>query len=142
MKNTVIAREPQSGERGNLKPKKLFCSSVTVIVCLVFFLSGCAASGPYKIRTGDELRIVVWNEIDEKAVVRPDKKISLPIAGEISCDNKTPSELSKELTQKYRADTVVMVTKFTSLKDDIKDLFGFLRDFSFVFFFAERLIND
>ena len=113
-----------------------------LILCLVFFISGCAASAPYKIRTGDELRIVVWNEIDEKAVVRPDKKISLPIAGEISCDNKTPAELSKELTQKYRADTVVMVTKFTSLKDDIKDLFGFLRDFSFVFFFAERLIND
>jgi protein involved in polysaccharide export with SLBB domain len=142
MKNTVIAREPQSGERGNLKPKKLFYSFTTLLMCFMIFFSGCASSAPYKIRAGDELRIVVWNEIDEKVLVRPDKKISLPITGEISCYDKTPEDLSKELSQKYRADTVVMVTKFTTLKDDIKELFGFLRDFSFVYFLAERLSND
>jgi protein involved in polysaccharide export with SLBB domain len=87
-------------------------SRIISILCLVFFFSGCASSAPYKIRVGDELRIVVWNEIDEKVLVRPDKKISLPITGEISCYDKTPEDLSKELSQKHRADTVVMVTKF------------------------------
>jgi len=112
------------------------------VLCLIFLLSGCASTAPYKIRVGDELRIVVFDEVNEKALVRPDKKISLPLIGEVSCKDKTPEELSKDLSKKYRADTVVMVTKFTSLKDDLKDFFRFVRDFSFGFLLAERISHD
>ena len=65
--------------------KKLFI----IILIISFFTSGCASTfiftrhnTDYKIRVGDELRIVIWEELDEKVTVRPDYKISLPLIGE------------------------------------------------------------
>ena len=142
MNTFVIAREPQSGERGNLKSKKLFYGFTAVIVCLVFFFSGCATTGDYRLRAGDELRIVIWQELDEKAIIRPDYKISLPLVGEVSCKDKTPEKLSRELTQRYELETVVMVSKYQSLKQDLKDIFGFIRDISFMYFFIQKITES
>jgi protein involved in polysaccharide export with SLBB domain len=142
MKNIVIAREPQSGERSNHKPIKFFYIFFVMISCFVFSLSGCATTGDYKLRAGDELRIVIWQELDEKAVIRPDYKISLPLVGEVSCKDKTPEKLSRELTQMYELETVVMVSKYQTIKQDLKDLFGFIRDLSFAYFLGHRIIKD
>ncbi len=55
---------------------------ITLILSL--FTSGCASTFvftrqniDYKIRVSDELRVVIWEELDEKVIVRSDKKISL-----------------------------------------------------------------
>ena len=58
---------------------------------------------PYRIAIGDDLEVKSFYnpELDEKATVRPDGKIALPLVGDIVAAGKTPEELSNELTQKY-----------------------------------------
>lgn len=116
--------------------------NLILILCIAIFISGCATTGDYRLKVGDELRVVIWKKLDEKALVRPDQKISLPLAGEISCKNKTPDELSKELTKKYEAETTVMVSKYHTFKDDLKEIIGFIRDAAIVYFIGERISNE
>ena len=65
-----------------------------------------AGAGQYRIAIGDDLEVKSFYnpELDEKATVRPDGKIALPLVGEIVAAGKTPDELSNELTQKYSAE--------------------------------------
>jgi len=109
---------------------------------LLIFISGCAVTGDYYLRAGDELRIVIWQKLDEKAIIRPDHKISIPLAGEISCKNKTPCQLSKELSEKYEAQATVIVSKYHTFKDDFKEIIGFIRDISIVYFISGRIIDQ
>lgn len=62
-----------------------------------------AGAGPYRIGIGDDLEVKSFYnpELDEKATVRPDGKIALPLVGDIVAAGKTPEELANELTQKY-----------------------------------------
>jgi protein involved in polysaccharide export with SLBB domain len=90
---------------------------------------------------GDQLRIVIWEKLDEKVIVRPDHKISLPLVGEVSCKDKTPEELSKELSKKYETETTVIVSKYHTLKDDFKGIIGFIRDVSIVYFIGEKVLD-
>ena len=121
---------------------------ITFILILAVMFSGCAttatsrASSDYRIRAGDELRVVIWKELDEKVTVRPDGRISLPLIGEVYCKGKTPRALSDELTKSYQQQTIVIVTKAYSIKNDLKEFFGFLRDISFVYFLTERIAKD
>jgi polysaccharide export outer membrane protein len=57
--------------------------------------------GPYRIGREDVLEVVVWREPELSRVVpvRPDGKISLPLAGEMEAAGKTPGELQVELTR-------------------------------------------
>jgi protein involved in polysaccharide export with SLBB domain len=60
-------------------------------------------TAPYKIEKGDEIEIKSLHnpEINTTLVVRPDGKISLPLAPEIMAAGKTPEELAAELAEKY-----------------------------------------
>ncbi len=55
----------------------------------------------YRIGREDVLEVVVWHEPELTRVVpvRPDGKISLPLAGEIEAAGKTPEELQQGLTR-------------------------------------------
>jgi polysaccharide biosynthesis/export protein len=89
--------------RGNL--------AVTAILVLV--TSACASTcgsekadvrpelGDYRIGREDVLEVVVWHEPELTRVVpvRPDGRISLPLAGEVEAAGKTPAELQTGLTQ-------------------------------------------
>ena len=57
--------------------------------------------GEYRIGREDVLEVVVWHEPELTRVipVRPDGKISLPLAGEMDAAGKTPAELQKTLTK-------------------------------------------
>jgi len=57
--------------------------------------------GEYRIGREDVLEVVVWHEPELTRVVpvRPDGKISLPLAGEIEAAGKTPAELQSGLTK-------------------------------------------
>jgi polysaccharide biosynthesis/export protein len=57
--------------------------------------------GEYRIGREDVLEVVVWHEPELTRVlpVRPDGRISLPLAGEIEAAGKTPAELQAGLTQ-------------------------------------------
>ena len=122
---------------------------IALILCLSLFSSDCATLGirpnstsDYKLRVGDELRIVIWDKLDEKVIIRPDYKISLPLIGEIDCKYKTPKTLSDELSKQYQAKTVVIVTQYHSWKDDFKEVVGIIRDSAIVYFIGERISRD
>ncbi len=55
----------------------------------------------YRIGREDVLEVVVWHEPDLPRVgpVRPDGKISLPLAGEVEAAGRTPEELQALLTK-------------------------------------------
>jgi polysaccharide export outer membrane protein len=70
--------------------------------------------GEYRIGREDVLEVVVWHEPELTRVVpvRPDGKITLPLAGEVEAAGKTPGELQAGLTKAlapYIQDTAVAV---------------------------------
>lgn len=112
------------------------------VVCLAF--GGCATlgSGDYRLHVGDELKIVVFDELDEQVLIRPDHKISLPIIGEVSTRQKTAEQLSQELTAKYKMSTVVMVQEYRTWQQTFKDALGLARDVFIIFFAVQRIADD
>jgi polysaccharide export outer membrane protein len=89
-------------------------------------LSGVPANGGYEgyiIGDEDVLQISVWGspELTVQVPVRPDGKISVPLAGDVKAAGLTPQELKtfleKELTKYVKAPTVsVVVTAVNSFK--------------------------
>lgn len=59
----------------------------------------------YTIGTGDILEISVWKEEDlsKTYAVRMDGRISVPLLGDILVNNKTISELTKHLEEKFQS---------------------------------------
>lgn len=71
-------------------------------------------TGEYRIGREDVLEVVVWHEPDLSRVVpvRPDGRISLPLAGEVEAAGRTAAELQDRVTralQPYVRDTRVAV---------------------------------
>ena len=56
----------------------------------------------YRIGVGDSLAINVWRneDLSIEVPVRPDGKISVPLAGDITVGAKTPEEVSADITEK------------------------------------------
>ncbi|XOV83036.1 MAG: XrtA/PEP-CTERM system exopolysaccharide export protein [bacterium] len=56
----------------------------------------------YRIGVGDSLAINVWRneDLSIEVPVRPDGKISVPLAGDITVGAKTPEEVSADITDK------------------------------------------
>jgi protein involved in polysaccharide export with SLBB domain len=79
------------------------------------------------------------DKLDEKVIIRPDHKISLPLIGEIDCSHKTPKKLSAELSKQYKAKVDVIVTKYHAWKDDFKGAVQFIRDSAILYFIGKRI---
>lgn len=71
--------------------------------CLLSMISGPALaqgsgeqSGPYKLRPGDVIIVNVLEdaELDRQVLMLPDGRISLPVAGTIKADGRTPDQLA------------------------------------------------
>src|SRR6185436_13525573 len=64
-----------------------------------------AADEEYKIGTEDVLHVIVWDnkDLEQTVIVRPDGKISFPLAGEIQAQDLTVPQLTEVLTQKLSA---------------------------------------
>ena len=87
--------------------------------------SAGAPAGPLEYRLGpdDVLDVFVWKEPELTAtvVVRPDGRISLPLANELDASGKTAVELQREITDRLARYIVqpvvnVMVKQVNSLK--------------------------
>ena len=117
-----------------------------MIAALVLALPGCAGfrmtRGDYQLHVGDKLRIVIFGEMEEQALIRPDHKISLPFVGEVSTRGKTADALSQEFTAKYKMNTVVMVQEYRTWQQTLKEALGLARDLFIVFFAAQRILDD
>lgn len=59
------------------------------------------AQPDYRITPGDTIGVSVWRspELTTKAPVRPDGKISLPLAGELRAAGQTPLELTADIEE-------------------------------------------
>ena len=97
---------------------------------LIFLVPGCAlpplsegmsvpSDYTYKIGPGDSIQIFVWGnpDISTTATVRPDGKITIPLAEDLLASGKTPSELARVMEKqlaKYVRDpqVVIMVAGF------------------------------
>ena len=82
-----------------------------------------AADAEYRLGPEDVIDVFVWKETEltTTVVVRPDGRISLPLAGEIEANGKTAVELQQEITTKLSRYVVqpvvnVMVKQVNSLK--------------------------
>jgi polysaccharide export outer membrane protein len=118
-----------------------FALSATRASSVIFLLAGCfpltAAeneisqrppapadqSGDYRLGPEDVIDVFVWQEKDlsTTVVVRPDGKISLPLAGELEASGKNTNQLQQEIAdklQRYVNQPVVnvMVKQINSLK--------------------------
>ena len=99
---------------------------VWIVALLAALVGGCASFEPapknvaepegynYIIGPGDNVNIVVWHntELSELLPVRPDGKISTPLAEDMQAAGKTPTQLARDLEKalaKYIQDPVVTV---------------------------------
>ena len=101
--------------------------SVLGLVALVLFIGGCARTYPplsaganssaefgYLIGPGDSLNIQVWRnpELSLTVPVRPDGKITTPLAEDLPASGKTPTQLARDIEkflEKYIHSPVVTV---------------------------------
>jgi polysaccharide export outer membrane protein len=105
-----------------------FFAGLAATGLLMIFATGCqttrtapptasaeaSVSAPQTIREGDELKISFPGapNLDSTQKVRRDGRITLAMVGEMTATGKTPSELEKELLQKYGND---LITKEVSV---------------------------
>ena len=86
-------------------------------ILLAFVLAGCASGGgapptntapeleftdEYRIGVGDSVRVNVWRNDDLSVTVpvRPDGKISVPLAGDVMVGDKTPEQVAGVVTER------------------------------------------
>src|SRR3954465_2483145 len=77
--------------------------------------SGSEVNAPYLIGPGDTLNISVWRNPDLSASlpVRPDGRITVPLAEDMQASGKTPTQLARDIEKvlaKYIQTPVVSVT--------------------------------
>jgi polysaccharide biosynthesis/export protein len=65
-------------------------------------VTATAAEEEFRIGTDDVLHIIVWDnkDLEQTVVVRPDGKISFPLAGEIQAEDLTVPQLTEVLTKR------------------------------------------
>ncbi|MDY6849182.1 MAG: polysaccharide biosynthesis/export family protein [Geoalkalibacter sp.] len=79
---------------------------LTVLLALLWVLAPSLATAgsekDYVIGDGDGLNISVWGapELSSEVTVRPDGKITLPAAGDVTATGYTPEQLSEKLAEK------------------------------------------
>ena len=115
MLNIIMQMGRSCGARGS-------CLMIAVLVMSGCLLAGCAGEphlpepmqtpdspsvlvDAYKMAVGDQLEINVWKnpELSLSAPIRPDGKISLPLAGDVLAIGKTPEELANDIEEKLKA---------------------------------------
>jgi polysaccharide biosynthesis/export protein len=82
-----------------------------------------ASEAEYRLGSDDVIEVFVWKEpeLTTTVAVRPDGRLSLPLAGELDARGKTANELQQEITVKLSQYVVqpvvnVMVKQVNSLK--------------------------
>jgi len=77
----------------------------------------------YRLQIRDKLDIRFFynNELDQRAVIRPDGKITLQLINEVQAVGITPADLQQKLVERYtgilrRPEVTVIVTEFSSPK--------------------------
>jgi polysaccharide export outer membrane protein len=82
--------------------KSFFTGLLIVLSALGGGIAASAAEEEYRIGTEDVLQVIVWGnkDLEQTVIVRPDGKISFPLAGEIQAQDLTIPQLTAALTQR------------------------------------------
>jgi polysaccharide biosynthesis transport protein len=94
--------------KGKRRSMKSFFTSLVILTgVLGSAITAYAAQEEYRIGTEDVLHVMVWDnkDLEQTVMVRPDGKISFPLAGELQAQDLTVPQLTAALTQ--RLSTVV-----------------------------------
>jgi polysaccharide export outer membrane protein len=72
-----------------------------LLLALIGFVAPAAWCGDYVIGDGDQLKVSVWGvpELTVEVTVRPDGKITLPAAGDVTAAGLSPVQLSDRLIE-------------------------------------------
>ncbi len=128
---------------------KTYCLATLSAAILAFGLAACGdlpdppklsdedvlAQPDYRITPGDTIGVSVWRspELTTSTLVRPDGKISLPLAGELRAAGQTPLELSADIEKALLAfvqvpKVSVVVEKFSDNDERTVQVLGEVRD--------------
>lgn len=96
---------------------------VIIAVFLASTLSALADSSTYRLKAGDTLDILVWQEegLQRQVIVAPDGTISFPFAGHLRVGGRTAGQVERLLTARLKefiTDPVVTVTVQGSPKSE------------------------
>jgi polysaccharide export outer membrane protein len=111
-----LHREPVMTSNQTKLSRRVRASVVAALTTLLA-LAGCAGgtgapppasqqtldfTDEYRIGVGDSVRVNVWRNADLSVTVpvRPDGKISVPLAGDVLVGGKTPEEVASVVTQR------------------------------------------
>jgi polysaccharide export outer membrane protein len=66
--------------------------------------ASAAPAAEYRLVPGDKLRIEVYKDaqLSQSAQIRPDGKITMPLIGDLTAVNQTPSELRQSITESLK----------------------------------------
>src|SRR5262245_37674295 len=81
-----------------------------------------AQADPYRIGVDDLLQVQVWSrpDLSGQVPVEPSGEIQLPLLGSVPAANRTPEELSAELSRRYGildakiSEVIVTVAEYSS----------------------------
>jgi capsular exopolysaccharide synthesis family protein len=96
-------RTRREGKRSTMK--SLFSALLIVAGTLGSSLTSTAAELEYRIGTEDVLHVIVWGnkDLEQVVIVRPDGKISFPLAGDLQAQDLTIPQLTTALTERLSA---------------------------------------
>ncbi|MEM7498347.1 MAG: polysaccharide biosynthesis/export family protein [Pseudomonadota bacterium] len=87
-------------------------------VALLFALPGMAGAQSFTLKPGDTLSITVLEDenLNRSVLVRPDGKISLPLAGTIDAEGRTPEEVQQAILSRLATDFITPPTVSVALQ--------------------------
>lgn len=108
-----------------------------VVVLIVCLMAGpilaqteeAVEDGPYTLSPGDTLTVTVLEdpELDTQALVLPDGRISMPVAGTMMAAGRTPDQLAAQVKSRLRRKFVepptvtVLVTQLAEKEEEVED---------------------
>lgn len=100
--NNYVNAAPPGRKKKRRSMKSFFTRALLAAAILGAATTAHAAEEEFRIGTEDVLHIIVWDnkDLEQTVVVRPDGKISFPLAGEIQAQDLTVPQLTEVLTQK------------------------------------------
>jgi succinoglycan biosynthesis transport protein ExoP len=100
-----VSAMKRAGKKKRRTMRSLFKSLLIAASLLGTGVAAQAADGDYRIGTDDVLHVIVWDnkDLEQTVTVRPDGKISFPLAGEIQAQDLTVPQLTEVLTQRLGA---------------------------------------
>lgn len=103
---------------------------IRMFILLVALATGAAAQDAYRLQPGDVVDIAVIEDpsLNRQALVRPDGRITMPLAGALVAADRTPEELQAAIRNGLRRDfvsppnvTVALVS--TATPGDLIDIY-------------------